>query len=56
MTDLERLELVIRRMHARRQQAHDKDGAMLNVDTQEVLAELADEIALQVRSDARSRT
>lgn len=52
MTDLERLELVLRRVHGRRERDHRDKGEVLNLDTQELLREIADEIALLPRSPA----
>lgn len=46
MSDLERLELVIRRIAAKRKRDHEKGDRQLNIDTQELLEEIADEIAL----------
>lgn len=46
VTDLERLELVLRRMHASRKRANETEGRMLNIDMQEFIAELADELAM----------
>ena len=50
MTDLERLELIIRRIHAKRAIEHQKHGAMLDLGMQQFLDELADEIALAVKA------
>jgi hypothetical protein len=46
MSDLERLELILRRIVSKRKREHEKEGKTLNVDIQELLEEIADEIAL----------
>lgn len=45
MSDLEKLELVLRRLHAKNLQDY-KDGKVLNIDMQALLLTLANEIAL----------
>jgi hypothetical protein len=50
MSDLERLELILRRIIGRRKMANEKENAPLNLDTQELLQEMADEIAISTRS------
>ncbi|MDE5451359.1 hypothetical protein GWE18_00515 [Bradyrhizobium sp. CSA112] len=50
MTDLERLELILRRIMAKRKRDYDNNQRILNIDTQELLEEIADEIALAARS------
>lgn len=49
MSELERLELVLRRMIARRKRDHT-NGGPYNIDVEDMLAELADELALADRA------
>lgn len=49
MNDLERLELILRRIHAKRQRDYD-EGSILNLDTQCLLLEIADELHRDGRS------
>ena len=53
MSDLERFELILRRIHAKRAQDHAEGKAPLNMDTQELLRDMADEIALAARASAK---
>lgn len=45
MSELEQLELIIRRIHAKRAKEHAEGKTTLNLDTQELLREIAEEIA-----------
>jgi len=48
MTDLEKLELIIRRLHSKRKQEHEAGKRVLDIDTQELLESIADEIAKSI--------
>lgn len=50
MTDLERLELIIRRLHAKRAADYQKGQGALDLTMQQFLDELADELALAVKA------
>lgn len=45
MTQLEQLELILRRMADRRKRNHENGKSVLNVDVQDFIEELAAEIA-----------
>lgn len=53
MNDLERLELILRRIAAQRAQSHAENKTTLNIDTQDLLKDIADEIALSIRASAK---
>lgn len=45
MRQLEQLELILRRIAARRKQRHESGNGALNIDIQEFIEELSNEIA-----------
>lgn len=56
MTDLERVELAIWRLHAKRQQAFESGGASsLDMGAQKLLEELARELAAVSRDERREK-
>ena len=52
MNDLQKLELILRRLAAKRQQDHKLRDVVLNVDVQEFIEDLANELALAAGSKA----
>jgi hypothetical protein len=46
MGDLEKLELILRRIVSKRERDHKDGKTVLNIDTQDLLLEVCDEIAL----------
>ena len=49
MTDLEKLELILRRIKSKRERDHKSGERILDMDTQDLLQDLADQIALIAR-------